>query len=353
MSTLFDQDYDNPWTLRPGMSGKAHSEPEAPALRIEIIEGVEPLDAQLGVFPKRTVPDTLYDALFGQPDPSPAEVEAAGGDASAVLSMQTFAILDAAKIMGLPELLEDSGLEHRCVFKGDAFDELKDVAPWVVQLEKDNSFTRNLFTRSDANWHLWDIEPGIYVRSRATLDDLWRHFRKFTYVRDRFERMHYLCFWQAWLIKELAQTKTAAWALKHLMGAQRLSLIAIHDGICVQIQSSGTPEKLTVQRTPDMAALLGESFDNYQVRKAIREISENSRKDLRYKDVRNYATQVLRWIDTYVSDIAASARIIRVVASEVADLREIPQDIREIVMAPKMGAKVKVRLAERWLQQVA
>ncbi|MFV0295368.1 MAG: DUF4123 domain-containing protein [Hyphomicrobiaceae bacterium] len=196
MSISFGQDYDDPWTLRPGMPGEAHSQPEAPALRIETIESVEPLDTQLGVFPKRTVPDSLFDALFGQPDPSPTEIEAAGGDASAVPSMQTFALLDAAKVMNLPELLEDSGLEHRCLFKGDAYDEMKDVAPWVVRLEENNSFTRNLFTRSDAPWHLWDNEPGIYVRSRENLDCMWRHFRKFTRVRDESGKWYYFRFWE-------------------------------------------------------------------------------------------------------------------------------------------------------------
>ena len=199
MSISFGQDYDDPWTLRTGMPGEAHSEPAAqaaPDLRIEIIEGVEPLDAQLGVFPKKTVPDALFDALFGQPDPSPAEVEAAGGDALAVPPMQTFAILDAAKVMNLPELLEDRGLEHRCLFKGDAYDEMKDVAPWVVRLEEDNNFTRNLFTRSDAYWHLWGGEPGIYVRSRNTFERIYRHFRNFTRVQDETGKWYYWRFWE-------------------------------------------------------------------------------------------------------------------------------------------------------------
>ncbi|MEP4929489.1 MAG: hypothetical protein ABJT31_17080, partial [Hyphomicrobiales bacterium] len=60
----------------------------------------------------KTVPDALYEPLFGQPDDTP---------------LHTYAILDAAKFPNLPELLEVSGLVHRCLFKGDAFDELKDA----------------------------------------------------------------------------------------------------------------------------------------------------------------------------------------------------------------------------------
>ncbi len=218
MSISFGQNYDDPWTLRTGIPGEAHSEPAAPALRIEIIEGVEPLDPQLGVFPKRTVPDTLYDALFGQADSSPAEVEVAGGDASAARSMQTFAILDAAKIMNLPELLEDSGLEHRCLFKGGAFDELNEVAPWVVRLQEDSSFTRNLFTRSDAPWHLWDREPGIYIRSRRDLDEMWRHFRKFTRVKDETGKWFFQRFWEPRMIRDCAESSASPFAGRDIAG---------------------------------------------------------------------------------------------------------------------------------------
>ena len=135
-------DFDDYWAQSP----KAVEAPAEPALQIDTIDGVEPLDAQLGVVELKTVPDALYEPLFGQPSDTP---------------LHTYAILDAAKVPNLPELLEVSGLEHRCLFKCDAYDELKDVAPWIVQLEDGNAFTRNLFTRSDAPWHLWDNEPGL------------------------------------------------------------------------------------------------------------------------------------------------------------------------------------------------
>lgn len=172
---------DDPWQLRPAEA--VAQQPQQPALQVGTIEGIEPLDIQLGVFPKKTVPDALHDAMFGQPDPSRAEIEAAGGDPAAVPPMHTYAILDAAKVTNLPELLENSGLEHRCLFKGEAYDELRDVAPWIVQLEDGNHFTRSLFTRSDAPWHLRDTELGIYIRSRDTLEEIWRHFRKFARVK--------------------------------------------------------------------------------------------------------------------------------------------------------------------------
>ncbi|NSX56065.1 DUF4123 domain-containing protein [Parasulfitobacter algicola] len=144
-----------------------------------------PLDDQLRVYPPKTVPDALQNSLFGQTDPD--------------RPLHTYAILDAAKVTNLPELLSTSKLEHRCLFKGQAADDLKNVAPWVVKLEADNTFTRHLFTHDpvdDVPWYLWDKEAGIYIRSTATLDQLRAHFRKFTKVQDDAKKWFYFRFWE-------------------------------------------------------------------------------------------------------------------------------------------------------------
>lgn len=196
-------------------------------LLVEVIENVEPLDAQIGVFPKKTVPDKLRDTLFGQPEPTTSEIEAAGGDASSFLPVHTYAILDAAKVLNLAELLERSGLEHRCLFKGDAFDELKDVAPWVVRLEEDNAFTRHLFTCSEATWHLWEKEAGVYIRSGATLDEIWRHLRKFTRLQDEDGTWFHFRFWEAGTVRSFLER--ADWSKqKPFFGTTKtMELIAI------------------------------------------------------------------------------------------------------------------------------
>lgn len=181
-------DLDDYWTQQDSSTAT----PSEPYLSVETIEGIEPLDMQFGVADPKTVPDILYGPLFGQPEPTESELEQARGDSGQVPPLHTYAILDAAKVLGLPELLAASGLEHRCLFKGDAFEELKDVAPWIVRIEEGNSLVRNLFTRSDALWHLWDNEPGIYLRSRGTLDEMWGHFRKFTKVQDEQGKWYYL-----------------------------------------------------------------------------------------------------------------------------------------------------------------
>ncbi len=148
-------------------------------LQIEDILKVEPLDKQFGVDPKRSVPDVLRPAVFG------------GQDGAS----QCFAILDAGKVENLPEMLATSGLEYRCLFKGETAEELSEVAPWLVRLEDGNKFTMGLFTRSNAPWHLWGRQPGLYLRSSASFDQLWQHLRKFTRICDEAGNWFYFRFW--------------------------------------------------------------------------------------------------------------------------------------------------------------
>ena len=88
-------------------------------LKIETLEGIEPLDGQFGVYPRKTVPDKLYEPLFGQPEPTEEEIEHYGGKEN-VPPMKLYAILDAAKVKvpGLRTMLRTSGLDFACLFTG-------------------------------------------------------------------------------------------------------------------------------------------------------------------------------------------------------------------------------------------
>ncbi|WP_106743582.1 DUF4123 domain-containing protein [Yoonia maritima] len=189
-------DLDDIWSF--GSREQCSKAAQTPTFQIEHIGSVEPLDAQFGLDHPKTVPEPLSELFFGQPGPS--ELAMMGGEPDKVPPLQTYAILDAAKVTNFVEMLEASSLEHCCLFKGDAEDELKNVAPWIVRLEEGNAFTRNLFTRSEAPWHLWDSEPGIYLRSRSTLEDMRKHFRKFIKLKSIDEKWFYFRFWEASVI---------------------------------------------------------------------------------------------------------------------------------------------------------
>ena len=190
----------------PASANSALPNPSA-GLQIAPLEPFKPLDAQFAADPPKTAPDPIFDELFGQParDTTPKDAP----------PLNTFAILDAAKVTNLPELLQTSGLEHHCLFKGDAFDELSHVAPWIVQLEPDNRFSRNLFTEGRAPWQLWDKSPGCFLRARATCEEIRKHFRKILRVQDDTGKWYFFRFWEGTALQTVAATAD-------LQGQQRL-----------------------------------------------------------------------------------------------------------------------------------
>lgn len=184
--TIVPDDFDDYWVNLLDQKTDGNDCDSAHDLNFETIKPVDPLDDQFETTVPLNVPILLRETLFGQTETM---------DDRAITTLNTFAVLDAAKVIGLPEILEVSGLEHDCLFQGDAAAELRDVAPWIVRLEEDHPFTRGLFTRGDGPQQLWDVEPGIYLRSQGSLEEVRKHLRKFTKVKDDNGRWYYIRFY--------------------------------------------------------------------------------------------------------------------------------------------------------------
>lgn len=209
-------------------------------LHIEEIEGVEPLDAQFGAWPLKAVPDALMIPLFGQVAPTEADM-ARYGEMASVPPMKTYAILDAAKVFGLADLLEVSGLACRCLFKGDSASQYRDVAPYLVELKEGNSFTTTLFTylpdraENMTSVHMWHKEPGIYVRSRASFDEIWKHFRKFTRIQDEDDKWYFFRFWEPDVLKTYLRANASNVAVLHRFAGHPtcpLSFLVVRERDC-------------------------------------------------------------------------------------------------------------------------
>lgn len=155
----------------------------ADAIWAELKEDITPLDDQFGAWPPKTVPDALLEYLFG-------DIEKTGKT-----GLATYAVIDASKMTHLVENLATSGLEYRCLFTGEAGENLGEVAPYLVKLEKDARFTRDLLSKGDRPWQHWDREAAAFIRSSAGFDDIWRHLRKFTKIRDSNDKWFFLRFW--------------------------------------------------------------------------------------------------------------------------------------------------------------
>ncbi|WP_114087438.1 DUF4123 domain-containing protein [Thalassospira profundimaris] len=138
----------------------------------------DPLPDQTGI-PLRDrewIASELKQRLFGQPEDGP--------------TIGTYLLVDAglrksiSKVFDLePEIVD---VPVQCLFKGEAANDLKEVAPYLLDMTLpkgawDNrdlvpGFHRDLFAKH------WGHNSGIFIRTTAFMEEAWNHFRKFTKV---------------------------------------------------------------------------------------------------------------------------------------------------------------------------
>jgi hypothetical protein len=90
---------------------------------------------------------------------------------------QVYAVLDGAQDRSVMAAVIHSGLPHECLFAGPLSSDLREVAPYLVQLEKGGSTTRSLLNMG------WGRSYGIFAASPAPLEAMRQHFRRFLRVR--------------------------------------------------------------------------------------------------------------------------------------------------------------------------
>ena len=188
------QDIDSDFWETLTVSNSATPLVKQAGLLAETVVAPEPLGDQLGVFPQVNIPPSFRASLF---DPletkrlSPISKEEGHSGTE-----QSYALLDAAKATNLVDRLNASGLEFRCLFKGQAEQELSEVAPYLVSLREDDNLTRTLFTGPKGCHGLWHSEPGIFLRSPLKLETLWQHLRRFTRVQNSSGKWYYFRYWE-------------------------------------------------------------------------------------------------------------------------------------------------------------
>ena len=91
---------------------------------------------------------------------------------------RVYALLDAARDESIYPKIVNSGLESTCLYRGENARELAWVAPYLVELRRDDPFTQWVVENS------WEKSWGVFAGSPATLNELKRHFRTFLTVYD-------------------------------------------------------------------------------------------------------------------------------------------------------------------------
>jgi hypothetical protein len=93
-------------------------------------------------------------------------------------SRKTWVLLDGARDARIYGAIRKSYQVSCCLFAGELSSQLKEAAPYLVQLDPEDQLTKFVL---DNGWgHAW----GVFLRSSASLEPLRRHFRKFLRVSD-------------------------------------------------------------------------------------------------------------------------------------------------------------------------
>lgn len=180
-----------------------------PLLDYKLIEAVPPLDAPSPDDEPPFVPQALEKYLFEQ-----SNIEEQ--------SPHIYAIVDAAKVQFLPDRLTQTGLEHVCLYSGEALEEYGETAPWLVKLSPDANFTRNLFSFSaekENPWHMLALDVGIILRSTADIEQLRSHLRRYTQLSDEYGVREFFRFQEPGFLDAILQASSkeeVAYFFKHI-----------------------------------------------------------------------------------------------------------------------------------------
>ncbi|MEO1423001.1 MAG: DUF4123 domain-containing protein [Pseudomonadota bacterium] len=112
------------------------------------------------------LPDDLHAALFAD-----------DGEA-------TFVVLDGAKVMFLPALLETTAAPCRELFRPRDGADVSAAAPVLARVTPKSRLLLTLCTNGPGDWHGWGKGAALFLRSRADIDAVAGHLRHFTWFAD-------------------------------------------------------------------------------------------------------------------------------------------------------------------------
>ncbi|MFO0616578.1 MAG: DUF4123 domain-containing protein [Polyangiaceae bacterium] len=89
---------------------------------------------------------------------------------------QVYAVLDGSRDPSIYYDIYRDARAYDCLFAGKIDPKLATSAPWIVPLDADARFTDRILSRG------WGQNWGVFAISRAPLEDLRRHLRRFLIV---------------------------------------------------------------------------------------------------------------------------------------------------------------------------
>jgi hypothetical protein len=153
---------------------------------------------------------------------------------------RTFAVLDGARDPIIQGAVQRSGLPYRCLYTGALDPALARAAPYVVQLERDAPFTRDLAGR-------WGDAWGIFLRAPGGLAALHRHLRRFLRVQDERGRTLVFRYYDPRVLRPYLPTCTEA-ELDYVFGP--VERFVVESGSAEAVSATGAAGVLVARRDP-------------------------------------------------------------------------------------------------------
>ena len=92
--------------------------------------------------------------------------------------LKVWGVLDGARDQRIYPALASCYLDKCCLYGADLPSELQLSAPYLMELDRDDRFTRYIINQG------WGNSWGIFFRSDAGIERLRRHLREFLVVKD-------------------------------------------------------------------------------------------------------------------------------------------------------------------------
>ncbi|MEP3977748.1 MAG: DUF4123 domain-containing protein [Parvibaculum sp.] len=211
---------------------------------------------------ERWITPELKGVLFGHPETGP--------------SLRTYLLVDATLRKAVSKVfdLDMLDVEVRCLFKGEAAEDWKESAPYLIDMTLldaacDDPSQVPAFQRKFVADH-WGHSTGIIIRSSASMEVVWRHFRRFTRVQvEEDMRWSLFRFWDPRVafpyfigIRYWEERARQFFTLPSASATLSMIIESGSGGSCTQIGPSevfGSPQNTAVlpfRLTPDDIALL-------------------------------------------------------------------------------------------------
>jgi hypothetical protein len=137
------------------------------------------------------------------------EEQGAGG------STRLYAVVDASRApMIIPPALQAMTDKVACLYRGNALEEFGDDTAWVAEMTSDESVLQ------------WLVDKGfgkrwsIFLRTSHVLENVVRHLRKFTMVRDSEGTVHFFRYYDPRTLRQYLPVLTAEQAAVFFKGIE-------------------------------------------------------------------------------------------------------------------------------------